>query len=56
MNAKTIVIALVALVVAGATGLLIQNWMSAQRNAMLRSMPKSAKVEPLGPAPAPSVP
>ena len=43
MNAKTIVIALVALVVAGATGLLIQNWMSAQRNAMLRAMPKAAK-------------
>ena len=41
MNVKTIVIAIVALVVAGATGLLIQNWMSAQRNAMLRSMPKA---------------
>ncbi len=43
MNAKTIVIAIVALVVAGATGLLIQNWMSAQRDAMLRGMPKVAK-------------
>ncbi len=45
MNAKTIVIAIVALVVAGATGLLIQNWMSAQRNAMLRAMPKSARID-----------
>ena len=43
MNAKTIVIAIVALVVAAATGLLIQSWMSAQRDAMLRSMPKVAK-------------
>ena len=43
MNAKTIVIAIVALVVAGATGLLIQSWMTAQRDAMLRSMPKKAK-------------
>ncbi len=40
MNAKTIVIAIVALVVAGATGLLIQSWMSAQRNALLRAVPK----------------
>ncbi len=45
MNAKTIVIALVALGVAGATGLLIQNWMSAQRNAMLRAMPKAARID-----------
>ncbi len=45
MNAKTIVIAIVALVVAGATGLLIQSWMSAQRDAMLRGMPKTAKVD-----------
>ncbi len=43
MNARTIVIAIVALVIAGATGLLIQSWMSAQRNAMLRAMPKAAK-------------
>ncbi len=43
MNAKTIVIAIVALVIAGATGLLIQSWMSAQRDAMLRAMPKAAK-------------
>ena len=43
MNAKTIIIAIVALVVASATGLLIQSWMSAQRDAMLRSMPKVAK-------------
>jgi pilus assembly protein CpaB len=43
MNAKTIVIAVLALIIAAATGLLIQNWMSAQREAMLRSMPKVAK-------------
>ncbi len=45
MNAKTIIIAIVALVVAGATGLLIQSWMNAQRDAMLRGMPKAAKTD-----------
>lgn len=40
MNTKTIIIAIVALVVAGATGLLIQSWMNAQREAMLRTLPK----------------
>ncbi len=43
MNAKTIIIAVVALAVATATGLLIQSWMNAQREAMLRSMPKAPK-------------
>ncbi len=43
MNAKTIIIAIVALVVAGATGLLIQSWMHAQRDAMLRSIPKAPR-------------
>ncbi len=43
MNAKTIIIAIVALAVATATGLLIQSWMNAQRDAMLRSMPKAPK-------------
>ncbi len=43
MNAKTIVIAVIALVIAGATGLLIQGWLTAQRDAMLRTMPKVAK-------------
>ncbi len=43
MNAKTIIIAIVALVVAGATGLLIQSWMDAQRDAMLRSIPKAPR-------------
>ena len=43
MNVKTIVIAIIALVIAAATGLMIQSWMTAQREAMLRSMPKVAK-------------
>lgn len=45
MNAKTIIIAIVGLAVAAATGLLIQNWMTAQREAMLRAMPRTAKVD-----------
>jgi pilus assembly protein CpaB len=45
MNAKTLIIAVVALIVAGATGLLIQSWMNAQRDAMLRAMPKGEKAD-----------
>ncbi len=45
MNAKTIIIAIVGLALAAATGLLIQNWMTAQRDAMLRSMPRTAKAD-----------
>ena len=45
MNAKTLIIAVVALIVAGATGLLIQSWMNTQRDAMLRAMPKGEKAD-----------
>ena len=45
MNAKTLIIAVVALIVAGATGLLIQSWMNAQRDAMLRAMPEGEKAD-----------
>ena len=45
MNLKTIIIAIVGLAVAAATGLLIQNWMTPQREAMLPAMPRTAKVD-----------
>lgn len=43
LNPKTVILAVVALLIAVGTGILVQGWMKAQRAAMLASLPKAEK-------------